>query len=92
VEKMEYSSQQNIDIFKQIYMRRVDVRSGYFLSRSVIYRNIAIEYQVTKMEKELDELSTFFEDKKNVINLVTILNNKYGMNDDILRVLITNYL
>jgi hypothetical protein len=44
------------------------------------------------MEKELDELSTFFEDKKNVINLVTILNNKYGMNDDILRVLITNYL
>jgi len=92
VEKMEYSSQQNIDIFKQIYMRRVDVRSGYFLSRSVIYRNIAIEYQVTKMEKELDKLSTFFEDKKNVINLVTILNNKYGMNDDILRVLITNYL
>jgi hypothetical protein len=92
VEKMKYSTQQNIDIFKQIYMRRVDVRSGYFLSRSVIYRNIAIEYQVSKMEKELDELSTFFENKNNVINLVTTLNNKYGLNEDIIRILINKYL
>jgi hypothetical protein len=92
LEKMEYSSQQDIDIFNKIYMCRNDVKRGYFLSRSVIYRNIAIEYQVSKMEKELDELSTFFEDKKNVVNLVTTLNNKYGMNEDILRILINNYL
>jgi len=93
VEKMEYSSQQGIDIFKQIYMCRVDVRSGYFLNRSVIYRNIAIEYQVSKMEKELEELSVFFEDKKNVINLViAILNDNYIINDDIIRMIIVNYL
>jgi hypothetical protein len=92
VEKMEYSSQQGIDIFKQIYMCRVDVRSGYFLSRSVIYRNIAIEYQVTKIEKELDELSTFFENKKNVSNLLAQINDKYGLNEDIIRILINKYL
>ncbi len=92
VEKMEYSSQQGIDIFKRIYMCRNDVRSGYFLSRSVIYKNIAIEYQVSNMEKELDELSTFFENKKNVINLLAPINDKYGLNEDIIRILINNYL
>jgi hypothetical protein len=93
VEKMEYSSQQGIDMFKRIYMCRVDVRSGYFLNRSVIYRNIAIEYQVSKIEKELEELSVFFEDKKDVINIIiATLNNNYIINDDIIRMIIVNYL
>ena len=92
LEKMEYSSQQDIDIFNKIYMCRNDVKRGYILSRSDIYKNIALEYQVNKIEKELNELSTFFEDKKNIINLVTTLNNKYAMNDDILRILINNCL
>jgi hypothetical protein len=38
------------------------------------------------MEKELDELLTFFEDKKNVLNLVA-LNDKDGINRDIIRVI-----
>jgi hypothetical protein len=38
------------------------------------------------MEMELDELSTIFEDKKNVINLVA-LNEKEGMNGDLLRII-----
>jgi len=88
VEKMEYSSQQGIDMFKRIYMCRNDVRSGYFISRSVIYRNIAIEYQVSKMEKELGELSAFFEDKKIVINWCKKINDKYIMNDDIMMIII----
>ena len=90
LEKMEYASQQGIDIFKQIYMCRNDVRSGYFLSRSLIYKNLAIEYQVSKMEKELDELSAIFEDKKNVLNLVA-LKEKQGLNGDILAI-ISRYL
>jgi hypothetical protein len=92
VEKMEYSTQQDIDIFKQTYIYRNFIRFGYFLSRSVIYRNIAIEYQVSKMEKELEELSTYFEDKKDVLNLVETLNEKYCMNDDILAIIINNFL
>ena len=90
LEKMEYASQQEIDIFKQTYMCRNDVRSGYFLSRSLIYKNLAIEYQVSKMEKELDELSAIFEDKKNVLNLVA-LKDKQGLNGDILAI-ISRYL
>jgi hypothetical protein len=86
VEGMEYSSQQNIDIFKRIYMCRNDVRSGYFLSRSVIYRNIAIEYQVSKMEKELDELSAFFEEKKHIAN-ITAIKEKVEMNIDVLMII-----
>jgi hypothetical protein len=92
LEKMEYASQQDIDIFKRTYMYRTDVRKGYFLSRSVIYKNIAIDYQVSKMEKELNELSTYFEDKKDVVDLVATLNDKYYMNDDILSIIINNLL
>ena len=88
---MEYTSQQDIDIFKQIYIERNDVRFGYFLNRSLIYMNIAIKYQVSKMEKELDELSTFFEDKKNVVNLVDVIQEKYVIYSDIL-IIIYNFL
>ena len=70
LEKMEYASQQGIDIFKQTYMCRNDVRSGYFLSRSVIYKNLVEEYAMN-------------ENKKQILNLAT-LNSKYRMNDDIL--------
>jgi hypothetical protein len=54
--------------------------------------NIAIEYQVSKMEKELVELSAYFEDKKEVIDLLEIFNDKYSMNDDILAIIINNLL
>jgi hypothetical protein len=92
LEGMEYSTQQDIDIFKRTYIYRNDVRFGYFLHRSEIYKNIAIEYQVSKMEKELEELRAFFEDKKQVVNLLATLNSKYCMNDDIIRIIINNYL
>ena len=42
------------------------------------------------MEKELDELSAIFEDKKNVLNLVA-LKEKQGLNGDILAI-ISRYL
>jgi hypothetical protein len=35
------------------------------------------------MEKELEELSAFFEDKKHILNLAT-LSDKSGMNRDVL--------
>jgi hypothetical protein len=50
----------------------------------VIYKDIALEYQVIEMERELKELSTFFEDKKSIVDLLATLNSKYSMNDDIL--------
>jgi hypothetical protein len=90
LEKMEYSSPQDIDIFKRTYMYRNDIRTGYFINRSEVYKNIAIEYQVSKIEKEIDELSVFFEDKKNVINLVASFNVKDDMNNDILMIVYNN--
>jgi hypothetical protein len=92
LEDMEYASPQDIDIYNQTYMYRNFVRYGYFINRSVIYMNIAIEYQVNKIEKELEELSTYFDDKKDVLNLVATLNDKYCMNDDILAIIINNLL
>ena len=43
------------------------------------------------MEKELDELSVIFEDKKNLVNLATF-NDKKGMNEDILMIIYNNLI
>ena len=67
-----------------------EITNNVFDTRGILYNNVAIGYQASLMEKELDELSTIFEDKKNVINLVA-LNGKEGMNGDVLRV-IFNFL
>ena len=82
LEKMEYSTQQELDHFEWNYMNSL-VRVKWFSHRSVIYKNIALEYNVKNMEKELEELSVYFENKKHILNLTT-LNSKYCMNDDIL--------
>jgi len=70
LDKMEYTSRQGLELFRKIYICRSDVRMGYFLNRSVIYKNIATEYVMN-------------ENKKHILNLST-LNSKYCMNDDIL--------
>jgi hypothetical protein len=69
LEKMEYSTKQELERFEQGYMNGLE-RVKLFSSRSVIYKNIADEY-VTN------------ENKKQILNLA-ILNSKYCMNDDIL--------
>jgi len=83
VEGMEYSTQQELERFELGYMNEL-TRVKYFLH--IIeerFKNIAFEYQVNKMEKELEELSAFFEDKKRILNLAT-LSDKSGMNRDVL--------
>lgn len=82
LEKMEYSTQQELDHFKRNYMNSLR-RVKYFLHMEENFKKIAIEYQVNKIEKELEELSVYFENKKHILNLTT-LNSKYCMNDDIL--------
>ena len=87
LEKLECASPQDIDIFEQTYMRRNELRFGYFRNRNGIYKNLALEYQISKMEKELDELSTLFDDKKQILLNLAILNDKDGMNDNILTII-----
>lgn len=83
LEKMEYSTRQELERFELGYMNSLE-RVKYFLHiMEERFKNIAFEYQVNKMEKELEELSAFFEDKKRILNLAT-LSDKSGMNGDVL--------
>ena len=91
LEKTEYSSQQNLDIFTKKYIGRYevgrwDIRSIPFETKSAYYYNIVFEYTISLMEKELDEVSAIVEDKKNVLNLAA-LNDKQGMNSDIISII-----
>jgi len=93
VKNMAYSTTQEVQTFLQIYMYRNDVRLGYFLNRSVIYENIALEYEVAKMDKEIEELKAYFEDKKQVVDMLSTITDKYAnANQDILREIIVKYL
>jgi hypothetical protein len=86
LENMKYASQKDLIIFKNIYNKRYEVRSRTFNKKSIHYYNFVFDYYVNLLEKELEELSIFFEDKKNVLNLAT-LNDKEGMNSDILMII-----
>jgi len=98
LENMEYSSQEVLDEFNRLSNKIRDIRSdirreyGYDNDTDAYcrYTNQVVEYNISLMEKELDELSAIFEDKKNVLNLAT-LSDKDGMNGDIIRV-IYNFL
>jgi len=91
MEKMEYSTQEELDRFEFNYMNSL-YRVRYFIHMEKYFKNIALEYQVNKMEKEIEELSAFFKDKKNVINILISINDIYIMNEDILRIIINKYL
>jgi hypothetical protein len=84
LEKMDYTSHTSLDIFKKNYMSRYEVRSRTFDKKRVYYDTFVLDYQMSLMEAELDELSVIFEDKKNLVNLVA-LNDIEGMNGDVLR-------
>jgi hypothetical protein len=88
LEKMEYSTQKELDHFKWNYMNSLR-RVKYLLHMEENFKKIAIEYQVNKMEKELEELSAFFEDKKNVVNLAAI-QEKIDNNIDVLMIIYKN--
>ena len=84
-ENMDYSSQQELEMFKKIYVCRYEVRSGNFNKNSRYLYDLAFDYCVSLMEEEVEE----FEDKYNLLNLVA-LNDKKGMNGDILMLIYNN--
>ena len=95
---MDYSSQEDVDTFLRIYMTRAEIKNKVFDRMCVIYNRIISAYQerwmtkeLEEMEKELDELSIIFEDKKNVFTLSN-LHDKNGMNNDILMIIYNNLI
>jgi len=89
LENMKYTSSQKLNNFKIIYMSRYEIRAKIFDKKSSYYYNFVLDYFLSYMEKEVDELSTIFEDKKNLINLA-VLNDKEDINSDIIMIIYNN--
>ena len=90
LENMEYTSHEDINIFNQNCMSRICLfRFGQFEKNSVIRNELVISYIISLIEKELEELSVIFEDKKNVINLIPIYDMKI-INQDIIMMIYNN--
>lgn len=89
LENMEYTSQQDLNIYNLTYMAKYETCNRIFEKKRLIYSVLAIDYQACLIEKELDEIAVFLEEKKNIINLVTF-NDKKGMNNDILIIIYNN--
>ena len=96
---MEYSSQEEVNTFQRIYMTRNEIKNKVFDKICVIYNKLINDYHISTINKELDdidneieELSAFFHDKKDVVNLLVTINDKYIMNEDIIRIIMNNYL
>ena len=106
LENMEYSSQEVLDDFhKKNTVRKTDIFwGGAFSSTYSIYLKLAFDYYINSIDTEYDNLiadyyiqiiendirKVFFEDKKNVINLTTLIEKK-GIKGDILKKL-HNYI
>ena len=93
LENMEYTSHEDLEVFRMNYMASSNIEG--FETRRLAYNNLAIEYQAKNMEEmneEIDELYAFFEDKKQAVNILTSINDKYIINNDILSILINEYL
>lgn len=93
LENMEYTSYDDLSTFESTYMSRCAFRNNVFDKVCIINNNLAINYNASLIEKELEELSAIIEDKKNVINLAMLnekLNEKNDINNDILMIIYDN--
>jgi hypothetical protein len=86
LENMAYTSYDELENFEQNYMKRCEFRNNVFDKVCVINNNLVIDYLTSLIEKEINELSTIFEDKKNIINLAALY-DKDNMNSDLLMVM-----
>ena len=93
LERMDYTSPEDLEVFRMNYMSSPNIER--FETRRIAYNNLAIEHLTKNMEEmieEVDELHTFFEDKKQVVNILTSIDDKYLMNKDMLEILVSKYL
>jgi len=80
-----------IEFFNYILMCRLGHEVVSFEKRVINYTKLAIDYNATFMEKELEELSALQDDKINLIKLIAF-NEKEGMNCDIFQVIYNNLI
>lgn len=81
IEFFNYNLQKNIGyVLSVVYKKRV-----------INYTNLAIAYNATRMEKELDEITVIEDDKRNLINLIAFYEKK-DMNCDIFQIIYGNLI
>jgi len=81
IEFFNYNLQNNIGyVLSVVYKKRV-----------IKYTNLAIAYNASWMEKELDEISAIEEDKRNLINLFAFYEKK-DMNGDLFQIICDNLI
>lgn len=81
---MPVSSRTLIDKFNLTFLGYE--RLCYFQSKISNYTNLFVDYHAALIEKELDEITAFQEDKMNIIKLLVFFEKK-GMNCDIFLVI-----
>jgi hypothetical protein len=84
---MDYTTRKDLEIFKRNYITIMPEIKVFDIV--VDYNTSIIKKDIDEIENELNELSAIFEDKKNAVNLAT-LNDKEGMNGDILMIIYNN--
>jgi hypothetical protein len=93
LERMDYTSPEDLEVFRMNYMSLSNIKN--FETKRLAYNNLAIEHLTKNMEgmsEDIEELSAFFEDKKQVTNIIISINDKYIINEDIIRIIINIYL
>ena len=86
---MECSSQEDLNTFRNIYMARAEITDMTFEKKKMIYSEIEIDLTIAYIDDELNKLREFFEDKKNLINLVAFKEKK-EIDGDLLMVIYNN--
>jgi hypothetical protein len=86
---MECSTQEDLNTFRNIYMTRNEIVNMTFENKKIIYSEIDIDLTIAYIDEELNKIREFFEDKKNLINLVAF-NNKKEIDGDLLMVIYNN--
>jgi hypothetical protein len=86
---MECSSQEDLNTFRNIYMMRTEITNMTFENKKMIYSEIEIDLTIAYIDEELNIIREFFEDKKNLINLVAFKEKK-EMDGDLLMVIYNN--
>lgn len=84
---MPISSKSLIDKFNLTFLGYEQIY--YFQKKIINYISLAIDYNASLMEKELEEISAIQEDKINIIKLLVFFEKK-GMNCDIFFVIYNN--
>jgi hypothetical protein len=86
---MECSTQEDLNTFRNMYMMRTEITNMEFENKRMIYSEIDIDLTIAYIDEELNEIREFFEDKKNLINLVAF-NKKKEIDSDLLMIVYNN--